>query len=150
MTLVRQRQQERLLVRVAAQDPVVVHPRGDRGGHRLGHFSHVGQRSGTVGVVHVLVRRQRLEHGGLLVVKREHERHLVAIKLYLQLGSLILARTRRYCCSSHCRRDYIFTLVRGVSHFEPLGPTPRYRLVVEPSPVRSLAADCPILTLFKP
>lgn len=42
------------------------------------------------------------------------------------------------------RTDYIFIPVGC-----PPLPTTRWHLVVEPSPVRGLAADCPILLIFK-
>ena len=55
------------------------------------------------------------------------------------------------------RTDYIFTLntgisiytcTKGSSHFESLDSTGDKPLVDEPSPIRSLAADCPCIYLI--
>lgn len=44
--------------------------------------------------------------------------------------------------------DYIFTSMRG-GHFGIFVPTPRNRIVVEPGPLQTLAADFPMHSFFE-
>ncbi len=56
-----------------------------------------------------------------------------------------LAFTKAQTISSPCHLMWF-----RAPHFRALAPTPATRIVVEPSPVRGLAADCPICMIFRP
>ena len=71
----------------------------------------------------------------------------VSISLNVLLGSLLRARINLSTLSVE-NRPYL--RLYSVCHFHRAYGVLPYGMVVEPSPVRGLVADCPILELFKP
>ena len=77
--------------------------------------------------------------------------------------SFRFVQTRFAACPVQIRTPLAFTKAQTISspyhinttwvrvpHFGALAPTPATGIVVEPSPVQGLAADCPIHTIFEP